>query len=176
LIHLSGPSPQRPAYVGAVETRDPGQGTAEVILTDPHPDVRLAGGVATWMTRDQQGSVRTITNAAGAWARQSTDRPDGQQCNNVADPGVSTEAQGSIGERFDPGSGLQYLNARYYDPALAMFLQPGWLDMREPGVGANRYAYASGDPVNLSDPGGTMLKRVRWGRTTTSIEQKHRRR
>jgi hypothetical protein len=35
-----------------------------------------------------------------------------------------------------------------------MFLQSDWLDIREPGVGANRYAYAGGDPVNLSDPGG----------------------
>jgi RHS repeat-associated protein len=148
----------RTAYFGAAEIRNFGQGSAEVILTYPHPDVRLVNGVASWMTRDQQGSVRTITNAAGAWARQSIYRPYGQQFNYVADPTVSTEAQGYIGERFDPGSGLQYLNARYYDPALALFLQPDWLDIREPGVGANRYAYAGGDPVNRSDPGGNFVK------------------
>jgi RHS repeat-associated protein len=107
------------------------------------------------MTQDQLGSARTITNAAGAWARQSIYRPYGVQLNYTADPSVSTDAHGYIGERFDGGAGLQYLNARYYDPALAIFLQPDWLDIRTPGVGANRYAYAGGDPVNLRDPEGS---------------------
>ena len=51
-------------------------------------------------------------------------------------------------------AGLLYLNARYYDPQLAMFIQPDWWEVTEPGVGTNRYAYAGGDPVNGSDPGG----------------------
>ena len=51
-------------------------------------------------------------------------------------------------------AGLLYLNARYYDPQLAMFLQPDWWEVTEPGVGTNRYAYAGGDPVTGSDPGG----------------------
>ncbi|MCB2130877.1 MAG: hypothetical protein KDE03_17870 [Rhodobacteraceae bacterium] len=36
------------------------------------------------------------------------------------------ETKGFIGERYDDTSGLQYLNARYYDPKLGMFVQPGW--------------------------------------------------
>ena len=51
-------------------------------------------------------------------------------------------------------AGLLYLNARYFDPQLAMFTQPDWWEVTEPGVGTNRYAYAGGDPVNGSDPGG----------------------
>jgi hypothetical protein len=47
-----------------------------------------------------------------------------------------------------------FLNARYYDPKLGMFLQPDWWEVTQPGVGTNRYAYAGGDPVNGSDPGG----------------------
>jgi hypothetical protein len=103
----------RTAYFGAAEIRNFGQGSAEVILTYPHPDVRLVNGVASWMTRDQLGSARAITNAAGAWARQSIYRPYGQQLSYTADPSVSPKAQGYIGERFDDGSGLQYLNARF---------------------------------------------------------------
>ena len=35
-----------------------------------------------------------------------------------------------------------------------MFLQPDWFEVTAAGVGTNRYAYAGGDPVNASDPGG----------------------
>lgn len=38
--------------------------------------------------------------------------------------------------------------------ANAMFLQPDWWEVTEPGVGTNRYAYSMGDPVNKSDPSG----------------------
>lgn len=51
---------------------------------------------------------------------------------------------------------MQYLNARYYDPQLGMFLQPDWLEVTKTGVGTKRYAYAGGDPVNASDPGGCV--------------------
>ncbi|MCP5355242.1 MAG: hypothetical protein H6903_08585, partial [Rhodobacteraceae bacterium] len=37
---------------------------------------------------------------------------------------------------------LQYLNARYYDPRLAMFIQPDWWEVTQPGVGTNRYSYS----------------------------------
>ncbi|MBY5531550.1 RHS repeat-associated core domain-containing protein, partial [Rhizobium leguminosarum] len=30
--------------------------------------------------------------------------------------------KGYIGERFDPETGLMYLNARYYDPAFGRFV------------------------------------------------------
>ena len=49
---------------------------------------------------------------------------------------------------------MQYLNARYYDPKLAMLLQPDWWEVTRAGVGTNRYAYSFNDPVNASDPGG----------------------
>lgn len=43
-----------------------------------------------------------------------------------------------IGERFDDDSGLQYLNARYYDPELGIFIQPDWFEVTWRGVGTNR--------------------------------------
>jgi RHS repeat-associated protein len=51
------------------------------------------------------------------------------------------------GEQVDT-SGLQYLRARYYDPALGRFLA------RDPLPVGNRYAYVGNDPVNYSDPTG----------------------
>jgi RHS repeat-associated protein len=71
---------------------------------------------------------------------------------------VTEERRGWIGERLDDGSGggpgLQFLNARYYDPEIGLFLSPDWFDVTEPGVGTNRYAYAGGNPVNAADPSG----------------------
>jgi len=63
-------------------------------------------------------------------------------------------AKSFIGERHDPETGLTYLNARYYDPTLARFIQPDWWDPADPAVGTNRYAYSLNDPVNKSDPSG----------------------
>jgi len=62
-----------------------------------------------------------------------------------------------MGERFDAGAGLQYLNARYYDPKLGMFIQPDWFEVTMAGVGTNRYAYSFNDPVNLRDPNGNFV-------------------
>ena len=62
-----------------------------------------------------------------------------------------------MGERYDEDSGLQYLNARYFDPELGRFIQPDWFEVTKAGVGTNRYAYAANDPVNLSDPGGNEI-------------------
>ncbi|MCZ4271240.1 RHS repeat-associated core domain-containing protein [Maritalea porphyrae] len=59
-----------------------------------------------------------------------------------------------IGERHDVETGLTYLNARYYDPELARFIQPDWWNPADPAVGTNRYAYSLNDPVNKSDPSG----------------------
>jgi RHS repeat-associated protein len=67
---------------------------------------------------------------------------------------VALQGKGYINERFDPETGLQYLNARYHDPLLARFLTPDSWDPDLPGVDINRYAYAGNDPVNGSDPSG----------------------
>ncbi|WVT77639.1 RHS repeat-associated core domain-containing protein (plasmid) [Sinorhizobium chiapasense] len=66
--------------------------------------------------------------------------------------------KGYIGERFDPETGLQYLNARYYDPKFGRFISPDDWDPTQPGVGTNRYAYAGNDPVNNSDPNGHAFR------------------
>jgi len=71
--------------------------------------------------------------------------------------GPSPPAHGYIGERYDDAAGLQYLNARYYDPRLAMFIQPDWWEVTQAGVGTNRYSYSFGDPVNGRDPGGNSI-------------------
>ena len=54
------------------------------------------------------------------------------------------------GQYTDPESSLQYLRARYYDPGTGQFLtrDPRNVITRTP------YLYASGDPINRTDPSG----------------------
>lgn len=66
--------------------------------------------------------------------------------------------KGYIGERYDPETGLLYLNARYMDPAFGRFISPDDWDPVLEGVGTNRYAYAQNDPVNKSDPNGHIIE------------------
>jgi RHS repeat-associated protein len=55
-----------------------------------------------------------------------------------------------VGPVVDAESGLQYLRARYYDPATAQFLT------RDPMVSKTQdpYGYAANNPVNYTDPTG----------------------
>jgi RHS repeat-associated protein len=104
--------------------------------------------------RDAQGSVRALTTAAGLEAENTLYRPYGEETIDVYDLTTAPETKGYIGERFDADAGLQFLNARYYDPKLGMFLQPDWWEVAQAGVGTNRYSYAGGDPVNGTDASG----------------------
>jgi RHS repeat-associated protein len=58
------------------------------------------------------------------------------------------------GQKLD-GSGLQYFNARYYDPQLGTFISP---DTLVPDAGVvfdyNRYMYVRGNPLKYTDPTG----------------------
>ncbi|GHC65440.1 hypothetical protein GCM10007315_32560 [Gemmobacter tilapiae] len=135
-------------YVGSLEIR--GYGTAaEVRLAYPLGNIRLTNGVPGWLHTDALGSVRAVSDATGV-VESSIYKPYGEQ-SEWGDAGPD-ESKGWIGERYDADAGLQYLNARYYDPQLGLFLQPDWFEVTE--AGTNRFAYAYDDPVNLSDPEG----------------------
>lgn len=95
--------------------------------------------------------MRLVTNASGAVQKRSTFKAFGDEGQNT---GAHKEEKGFIGERSDAETGLLYLNARYYDPAIGRFISPDWWDPQKPGVGTNRYAYSDNDPVNKSDPNG----------------------
>jgi len=109
-------------------------------------------GNQTYYTGDGLGSSTDLTNS-------SATRTDGYTYDVFGTP---THAPGSssnpfqfAGEQTDADSGLQYLRARYYDPATGRFLGRDPF----PGLAAlpatqNPYAYALNNPVNLTDPTG----------------------
>ncbi|MFM2389885.1 MAG: hypothetical protein RLZZ437_1440 [Pseudomonadota bacterium] len=110
--------------------------------------------IAPHLHRDHLGSVRAITNATGARIESAIYKPYGEQTETLSPANLTPESKGWIGERYDADAGLQYLNARYYDPVLGLFLQPDWFEVLRPGVGTNRFSYSFNDPVNFSDPSG----------------------
>ncbi|WJY20396.1 RHS repeat-associated core domain-containing protein [Fontisubflavum oceani] len=152
------PSGNITATFGPVEIRNFGS-PAEQVLTYPHPDIRITNGTeVTYLHRDHLNSVVAMTDATGARAEARVYAPFGEIA--WRDGGTSPdETFGYIGERYDSDAGLQYLNARYYDPRLAMFIQPDWFEVTEPGVGTNRYAYSANDPINHMDPEGNAYSR-----------------
>jgi|GEM_PF-2128960 len=139
---------------GPVEIRAFTPTTTGDVITYPHGDIRLVNGTDEALHRDQLASLRAITDASGALISETAYRPFGEIGAESTSVGVVNETKGFIGERYDEDAGLQYLNARYYDPELGIFIQPDWWEVTRPGVGTNRYAYSANDPVNASDPGG----------------------
>jgi RHS repeat-associated protein len=104
------------------------------------------------------GSVALITNSAGAIFEQIRYKPYGEErghydasgnlqpINTCGDDGYCREYT-----QYDtePISGLEYAGARFYDPALGMFLT------HDPvRSAASPYGYCGGDPVNQTDPNG----------------------
>jgi RHS repeat-associated protein len=78
-----------------------------------------------------------------------------------------TTQKNYVGERFDPETGLMYLNARYMDPTFGRFISPDDWNPTLEGVGTNRYAYAANDPINKSDPNGHAF----WDRVKSFFER-----
>ncbi|MBY3136109.1 RHS repeat-associated core domain-containing protein [Rhizobium laguerreae] len=121
----------------------------------PHPDVKIVmtNGSGTsanfFLHRDHLASVRQVTNQSGYRVEQTGYAAYGEATNTTFQTKKSY-----IGERFDPETGLMYLNARYYDPAFGRFVSPDDWDPTQEGVGTNRYSYSENDPVNKSDPNG----------------------
>ena len=65
---------------------------------------------------------------------------------------------GSLGHPSDDDTGLTYMRARYYDPAIGRFASED-----ENGHGLNLFAYCSSNPVNRLDQSGHEEKRPNEG-------------
>jgi len=100
---------------------------------------------------DGLGSVRALTDAAGTLAQTYHTDAFGVPS---ATQGISSQRFGFTGEQVDP-SGLVYLRARMYDPAIGRFIQRdtmfGW---RGDSARLNRYGYATNNPLAFTDPSG----------------------
>ncbi len=102
------------------------------------------GGSSYYYLRDALGSVTALADSGGAIAAAYRYNAFGQQQATapIANPFSFT------GREYEPGSGLYYYRARYYDPSAGRFLS------EDPIRSPNPYSYAYNNPTNLTDPTG----------------------
>jgi RHS repeat-associated protein len=110
------------------------------------------GAARLYLHSDHLGSLALVTDTLGQTVESRRYDPFGVQLPADATAAVPL---GFTGGAPDPGSGLLYLHARYYHPAIGRFISvdPVIGDAGRP-IAWNAYAYCGDNPVNLSDPLG----------------------
>ncbi|MEZ5306335.1 MAG: RHS repeat-associated core domain-containing protein [Pyrinomonadaceae bacterium] len=152
------------------------QGVWELALYDAFGRLSVEYGGSTQMDeggvryvhQDHQGSVRTVTNAAGFVAARRDYQPFGEAIQ--AGVGLRTGAQGyegGVGARQgygltegDEASGLSHTWFRKLDAAAGRWTGPdpynGSASLIEPDSW-NRYTYVENEPTNYVDPLGLLI-------------------
>ncbi len=124
-------------------------------------NVRVAernGGVLYFLLTDHLGSTAVTTSDTGARVAELRYYPFGDtRYNSGSDtpPLPQKTTFRFTGQRWDPGSGLYFYNARWYDPLIGRFLSADTI-VPQPGnpQALNRYSYVGNRPTVYVDPTG----------------------
>lgn len=113
----------------------------------PIEQINASTGTTSYLSDDQLGSTRLITNSAGVVAGTYSYDAYGNTTNTS---GTVTTPLQYAGQYNDTTDNLYWLRARYYDPTTAQFLT------RDPAEALTKapYSYANDDPIDESDPLG----------------------
>ena len=126
-----------------------------------------------YYVKDSLGNIRVILDKSGnimveynydAWGNFVAEKVREVSIGSATVDLAELNAFTYRGYYYDKESGLYYLINRYYDPTTGRFISPddvGYLDF-ESFFGTNRYAYCLDNPVNESDPDGTMPNWLKW--------------
>ncbi len=102
-----------------------------------------------------------MTDSAGAIAETTDYYPFGEmRIDNKAQNSTFTEQRKFIGQEYDTDTGLNYLNARYYNASVGRFTTQDPMfwnfnsDWLQDPQNQNAYAYARNNPIIYSDPSG----------------------
>ncbi len=117
-------------------------------------------GAWAYYLPDALGSVRQAVDGAGALLRVRAWEPYGVELALSGAEGMG-EAQaglGFTGEWYDPGLGMVYLRARWYDADVGRFTQRDiWEGNLYYPVSLNAWLYVYANPINLLDPSGRYV-------------------
>ncbi|WP_257216112.1 RHS repeat-associated core domain-containing protein [Stenotrophomonas sp. SbOxS2] len=104
----------------------------------------------TYIHTDALGSVVAESDANGAVIKRHIYEPYGAVVG-----GQVADGPGYTGHVSDSATGLSYMQQRYMDPELGVFLSVDPVTAYENPIGMfNRYRYASGNPYRYTDPDG----------------------
>ncbi|WP_316690040.1 MULTISPECIES: RHS repeat-associated core domain-containing protein [Xanthomonas] len=112
---------------------------------------QAAGGVetVTYQHTDALGSPVAMTNAAGQVVERTQYEPYGVAI------GKTVDGMGYTGHAMDGGTGLIYMQQRYYDANAGRFLSVDPVDAdMDNGALFKRYMYAANNPCRFFDPDG----------------------
>jgi RHS repeat-associated protein len=127
-----------------------------------HLEIVAGTPYRTYYHVNHEGSVMAMTDASGNVSSCATNvlcqRLAYDEYGNLA-TGVSGTGEPFqyAGRRFDPESGLYYYRARYYSPQLGRFLQTDPVGYKDD---LNLYAYVGNDPLDKTDPTGTLCDKA----------------
>ena len=109
------------------------------------------GTTTTYDLTDAQGSVLTTLSTSAVLGEQVY----GPYGNQRYVQGTLGTDKGYTGQFHDAVSGLDYYNARYYDPVMAQFLSA---DVKQGNAqGMDPYSYVAGNPETATDPTGQRI-------------------
>jgi RHS repeat-associated protein len=111
---------------------------------------RLSAETITYYYTNQQGTPLATADTSGNILTSSDYRPYGVQALGLPEAGP-----GYTGHVNDPGSGLVYMQARYYDPVVGRFLSVD-PDLVSAGnvLAMSRFSYGNNNPIGNVDPDG----------------------
>lgn len=115
------------------------------LIAKKNPD-----GSKNYYSNDHLGSASVVTDQNGTVVEQTAYDPWG----NITSGGTNGKYQ-YTGQEKDSETGLDYYNARYYNPAIQHFTQADTLvaDAYNPQT-LNRYSYVQNNPIAYTDPSG----------------------
>ena len=123
--------------------------------------------IVSYMHPDHLGSTNVVTSQSGGVTQILDYYPYGATRVSQNNSQTSSARQ-FIGQFSDAQTGLDYLNARYYDSARGQFMsqdpvfweigvtKDGKMSLAAPQI-QNAYSYAQDNPVRLKDPDGRFL-------------------
>jgi RHS repeat-associated protein len=110
----------------------------------------VAQEVVEYIHTDALGSPVAITDAGGNVIERTVYEPYGAVVNRPLKDGP-----GYTGHVTDSGTGLSYMQQRYYDPAIGSFISADPVEANgHTSSNFNRYKYALGNPYGHVDPDG----------------------
>ncbi|MHC9086256.1 RHS repeat domain-containing protein [Luteimonas sp. RIT-PG2_3] len=116
-------------------------------------DTVSGAAVVKYQHTDALGSPVAITDASRVVVERSEYEPYGRVGNRAARDGV-----GYTGHVEDAATGLTYMQQRYYDPQIGLFLSVDPVTAYSNPVGQfHRYRYANNNPYKFVDPDGRAI-------------------